>query len=504
MKKLLLIFILCTTQVLYGQVSPPCDNIDYVTIEDTTYNCNVVDFKGFAFTNTYGISSWSWDFGDNRIADSQNVTHVYKKPGAYFVKLMVTDINGCIDSVVKVIVMTEVKIRKSPDKSLCGSGPVQLVATGGTMYSWSPSTDLSNPNISNPIATPLSSTTYHVHASNADGCFDDDSIKITVNSLPVVTKSNDTSICKGSGVQLLAGGGVSYVWSPATSLSNSKIANPVAKPASSTNYTVKVTSPERCSSSDSIRVAVKPVAAITKSNDTTVCDQNSVRLSVSGGVSYSWSPSSGLDNPTSPSPIASPLSTTVYYVAITDAQACTYNDSIKVTLASLPDVQVSKLNNVDCMLPLTQLLASGAQDYSWTPVAGLNNPNISNPIASPIVSTDYTVIGKDINGCTDSATISVKVDFSGTNLYGLPNAFTPNGDGLNDCFGIKYWGRVTELSFSIYNRFGEKVFYTNNASICWDGTYKGDPQNAGVYVYMVKAITDCGNIDGKGTVTLLR
>ncbi len=504
MKKFLLIFTLCATQVLHAQVPPPCDNIDYVTIKDSTYNCNVVDFKGFAFTKTDSISNWLWDFGDNRTADSQNVTHTYKKPGAYFVKLMVTDINGCIDSIVKVIVMTEVKIRKSPDVTLCGSGPVQLSVTGGSIYSWSPAAGLNNPNISNPVATPLSSTTYYVDVSNADGCFDNDSIRITVNDLPVVSKSKDTSVCKGSEVQLLAGGGVSYDWIPAGSLSNSKIANPVAKPLSTTNYVVKVTSAEGCSSTDSIRVAVKPVAVITKSNDTTVCNQAPVKLFVSGGLSYFWSPSSTLDNPLSATPVASPLSTTVYHVAITDAQSCIYNDSIKVTLAPSPDVQVSKLNNINCALPLTQLLATGAQDYSWTPVTGLNNPNISNPIASPIVSTTYTVTGKDINGCADTAAITVNVNFDGTNLYGLPNAFTPNGDGLNDCFGIKYWGHVTELSFSIYNRFGERVFYTSDASICWDGTYKSEPQNSDVYIYLVKAKTDCGNIDTKGTITLLR
>ena len=198
MKNLLLIFTLCTTQVLQAQVFPPCDNIDYVTIEDSTYNCNLVDFKGSAFTNTYPITNWSWDFGDNRTSDGQNATHAYKRPGAYFVKLMVTDINGCIDSIVKVITMTEVKIKKSPDKTLCGSGPVQLVATGGSIYSWSPAAGLNNPNISNPVATPLSSTTYNVTVSNADGCFDNDSIKITVNDLPVVSKSKDTSVCKGS------------------------------------------------------------------------------------------------------------------------------------------------------------------------------------------------------------------------------------------------------------------------------------------------------------------
>ena len=94
--------------------------------------------------------------------------------------------------------------------------------------------------------------------------------------------------------------------------------------------------------------------------------------------------------------------------------------------------------------------------------------------------------------------------YNGKTLYDLPNSFTPNGDGLNDCFGIKYWGQINQLDFSIYNRFGERVFHTNNPNVCWDGTLNGEPQKADVFVYTIKAKTACGNIDKKGTVTLLR
>lgn len=114
------------------------------------------------------------------------------------------------------------------------------------------------------------------------------------------------------------------------------------------------------------------------------------------------------------------------------------------------------------------------------------------------------MIGKDQNGCTNSDSILVKVDYDKNVFYGLPNSFTPNGDGLNDCFGISHWGQVPQLEFSIYNRWGQIVFHTNNASTCWDGTFKGQPQNAGVFVYIIKAKTACGTIDRKGIVTLLR
>ena len=170
----------------------------------------------------------------------------------------------------------------------------------------------------------------------------------------------------------------------------------------------------------------------------------------------------------------------------------------------LPDVQATRSNDITCALPSSHLNASGAQSYTWTPVESLNNAGIANPIATPAATIVYTVIGKGENGCFNSDTVSVKVGFNINALYGLPNSFTPNGDGINDCFGIKYWGQVDELDFSIYNRFGERVFHTNNPAVCWDGKYKGQPQDPNVFVYIIKAKTACGNIDRKGTVILLR
>ncbi len=94
-------------------------------------------------------------------------------------------------------------------------------------------------------------------------------------------------------------------------------------------------------------------------------------------------------------------------------------------------------------------------------------------------------MGKDANGCSGSDTITVKVGQNVKALYVLPNSFTPNDDGINDCFGIKYWGVVQELDFSIFNRFGEKVFHTNDPAICWDGRYKQKLQDANVFVYII-------------------
>jgi gliding motility-associated-like protein len=86
----------------------------------------------------------------------------------------------------------------------------------------------------------------------------------------------------------------------------------------------------------------------------------------------------------------------------------------------------------------------------------------------------------------------------------VPGGFTPNNDGKNDCFGVGYWGQVSDFAMNVYNRWGELIFSANNPTQCWDGKYKGQLQPSDVYVYIIKAKTICGNIFRKGTVALIK
>ena len=113
--------------------------------------------------------------------------------------------------------------------------------------------------------------------------------------------------------------------------------------------------------------------------------------------------------------------------------------------------------------------------------------------------------GRGANGCFATDSVEVKVLNANEGDYLMPSAFTPNGDGLNDCYGVKYWGVVENIEFSIYNRWGERVFFSKDPSACWDGTYKGVRQDAGVFVYMIRANTSCTeNLFRKGTFVLIR
>ena len=121
----------------------------------------------------------------------------------------------------------------------------------------------------------------------------------------------------------------------------------------------------------------------------------------------------------------------------------------------------------------------------------------------PIHDTIYCVIASNNNNCYDTACVNIKVKGAST-LY-VPNAFTPNGDGKNDCFGIsRYAGQLQQAELSIYNRWGVRVFNSTNSTDCWDGRYKGKLQDAGGFVYVINGKTFCGDIFRKGTVMLIR
>ena len=170
-----------------------------------------------------------------------------------------------------------------------------------------------------------------------------------------------------------------------------------------------------------------------------------------------------------------------------------------------PVIMLTKSNDINCIIGASQLTVTGDNSYLWSPANTLNNPFIRNPVASPGVTTTYYVNATSINGCVARDSIKVIVFTNGVNDgFILPNAFTPNKDGKNDCFSVKSWGLVSELKFTIFNRWGETVFYTTDPSKCWDGTFRGVDQNSSAFVYQISAKTNCGYIYRKGTVLLIR
>src|SRR5690606_30056171 len=127
--------------------------------------------------------------------------------------------NGCMNTAQAVVNVNPLPtVTTSPDVAICIGESSQLTATGGVTYAWSPAATLDNANIANPIATPTVTTTYTVTVTDANGCINTGTTTITVNPLPTVATSPNAAICIGQSSQLTATGGVSYAWSPASSL----------------------------------------------------------------------------------------------------------------------------------------------------------------------------------------------------------------------------------------------------------------------------------------------
>jgi len=397
-------------------------------------------------------------------------------------------------------------VRSNNDTTICKGGNVQLNATGAQTYLWSPATGLSNASIANPIATTQVPMQYVVTGTTASGCIGKDTVNIGIHLKPAITISNDTAICKNSSLQLSVSGGQAYSWTPIASLNNPNSATPIASPLANTLYYVSITDINTCQSTDSVKIDIRPDPLFSVNSAAAICTNGSVRLQAGGGNIYLWQPSTGLDFNNIPNPLASPTVTTPYSVTITD-NTCNRSQTLNTTVAvnPVPQVIAFKSNDIDCSNDRSQLSASGASQYSWSPASTLSNPSIANPIATPTATTDYVVKGVDVNGCAANDTINVKVLNENKGGYLMPTAFTPNKDGLNDCYRVRLWGVIENIEFSIYNRWGQLVFFTKDATQCWDGTFKGLPQDPGVFVYMVKANTTCEkNIFRKGTFVLIR
>lgn len=392
---------------------------------------------------------------------------------------------------------------------LCAGKPAQLNASGGVKYQWTPSTGLSADTIPNPLATPMVTTTYTVNGVDAEGCPGAASLTIHVNPSPVFDKRSDTAICAGKSVQLYAISDIpaTYSWSPDSSLSNGIISDPVATPVVTTSYTATATTIYGCTSKAVINVVVNPAPEMRVIPDTpVVCLGQTIDVVCKGGDVYRWYTDRDSLLANSPMITIAPTCDSLFKVYM-EHHTCAVSDTfmVPVKVHPLPVAGVVKSGDIDCAHPEVILEATGGRYYNWTPAVAISNSLVANPVVSPLKTATYEVTVMDENGCTEVKAITVNVDVAlSFTRYPVPSAFSPNGDGRNDCFGLKFWGETNTFEFNVFNRHGNMVFSTRYPGDCWDGTFKGMAQPAGTYVYMIRAKTVCGDVLRKGTVILAR
>jgi len=198
--------------------------------------------------------------------------------------------------------------------------------------------------------------------------------------------------------------------------------------------------------------------------------------------------------------------TTTYYVNEASCGSNTIRTAITVTVNPPPLISVDLSPTLLCYKTSLIVKASGAASYTWSPDKWISCTNCSDPVLSPHETMEYCVEGVDNNSCMNKTCVTVEVNLARDHNFSLPNAFTPNGDGQNDSFCLQGWAICNDdFLIRIFDRWGEKVFESNDPNFCWDGFYNGKLLNADVFVYSVSATyKDETKVNKKGNITLIR
>ena len=299
-----------------------------------TLICNI-DTLQLSASGSGGTFSWTPNY--NIILANTANPLVYPKTTTWYKVLL--DDNGCINTdSIRVRVTDRVTLTVRPDTTYCAGDGVQLYATtNGLQFSWTPNLSLNNPDIINPIANPSITTTYQLTAK-VGKCSSTDDVRVIPVPYPSANAGPDVSICYNTSVQLNASiVASSYFWRPQGSLNNPNILNPIAHPASTTNYILTVTDVLGCPKPgyDTITVTVRPKVRASAGRDTMIVFGQPLQLNASGGENYLWTPSDYLNATTISNPVAkinSPIDSIRYKVFVTDLLGCLDSATILVKI----------------------------------------------------------------------------------------------------------------------------------------------------------------------------
>lgn len=429
--------------------------------------------------------------------------------------------NGCIDSTSRMVVVYPLPVITATSATICNGSSATVSASGAFTYTWTPGTGLSATTGASVVASPSDSIMYTITGTDVNGCVGRTTSYVYVNPIPPAPSvTTPVDYCLMDVTSPLTAIGTGLLWySTATGgVGSAASPSPTSTTAGSTFYYVSQTinGCEGPRAPLEVRIFNNAIANFTYTikfgctRDTVVFNNNSQYCD-----GYLWhfgdntTSTTVSSNPEHYYPVAHvPTNYTVKLVGY--STVCNDDSSIQVITLTPNPFPVTVLYNVTSTQSIqlgssVQLNAMGASLYFWTPNDGtLSNPNINNPIVTPTAdSTVYTVFGYDDDGCLDSAKVKIYVNYKENET--LPTAFSPNGDGLNDVFRISGIRFTKLLDFRIFNRWGEEVFSTNDKTKGWDGYYKNEPQDIGVYSYLIIV----ANPDGpartiKGNVTLVR
>ena len=338
---------------------------------------NICQGQSATLTAT-GATAYSWNNGEvsSEILVSPVNNTTYSVTG--------TDVNGCSNSIQKVVMVEELpSVQVLGNRTLCQGQSTVLTATGGSSYQWG-----TGSNSQSIMVSPNLSTTYTVTAYSASGCSAVSSAAVTVNVLPSIIFSGNTSICQGQSTTIVATGGNTYIWNTGVTTNSITVTEPGV-------YKVNVTNSLNCMRSDSVTVVVWDNPTVNVVGSSLLCQGATATLTASGAETYLWS-----TGETGASVLVMPEQTTTYNVTGYDANGCSTTVGKVVNVEALPQVYISGVLAI-CHGDSTTLTSSDAYSYVWSTGSTANSITVSNQGA-------YTVTVSSENGCQAMASVTVE------------------------------------------------------------------------------------------------
>ncbi len=323
-------------------------------------------------------------------------------------------------------------------------------------------------------------------------------VSVGVNKYPVIAASN-TGYCTGDTLFLVANDGVLFSWTGPLGFSSTSQFPfiPLAGPGNNGTYYVTVTSAKGCSSKDSTIVSLSTRPSVNAGNDQEICEGTSAQLNGTGSgiiTSYEWSPPVSISNPNIPDPVVFPTDTTRYTLIVANNQ-CKVSDSVLIMVDKKPTADAGPDKVIIKGQSTTLNGIAGGTDVTniWTPGVNITGITTLSPVVNPTANQMYALNVFSNKGCgTAVDSVLVKVY---QQLY-IPNAFTPNSDGINDTWFIETLQAYPGAEVKVYNRYGQIVFDNYGKNIWWDGTFKGVQLTSGAYVYIINLKNDLPIIKG--------
>jgi len=484
-----------------------CTNTDAIAITvgsaltpDAGQDLSICLGESTDLTASGGVT-YSWDNGINvatqTVSPTQTTTYTVN----------VTDGGSCTGSDAVIITVNgNPTANAGSDVAICEGETANLLATGGSTYSWNQSLGTGDAQSVSPTTT----TTYTVTVTNASNCSDTDDIVVTVNANPVILASSTQTICDGGNTQITASGtGISaYTWTDSNG-NNLTGQDQTVSPTTSTWYYVSGSNANNCSATDSVEVIV---------NSTPLIDTSSVQIadasctngggtisgiSIIGNGDFTYNWTNGITTIGNTLTIGG-LVAGNYTLNITDVNGCTHDIVLPVGFVDISNVAANNDSTETEEITPVSIDAYANDTGNVTTISIVTQPNngfasyagngifeyTPNPNFVGVDSFTYQICDLTCVDACKIATIRITVTESGEIV--IPNAFTPNADGFNDYFVITNLEQYENNSIVIFNRWGDKVYEAAPYLNDWDGSSEnaklvltGDKVVDGTYYFIL-------------------